>query len=137
MNEVLAWSPELATGIQEIDDQHRQLLSHAGEALEALRRRDRREAIERTLSFLMSYVRYHFAEEESHMRRLRYPRLEDHRAEHRDYLRRLEALRSHFEGEGDSTAVSMAVDSLLGAWLLDHIGTADRHFAEHARAAGA
>jgi hemerythrin len=137
MIKVLTWSPELATGIQVIDDQHRQLLSHAGEALEALGRRDRREVIERTLSFLMSYVRYHFASEESHMLRLRYPRLEEHRAEHRDYLRRLEALRSHFEGEGDSPAVSMAVDSLLGAWLLDHIGRTDRDFAEHARTAGA
>jgi hemerythrin len=135
MTSPLAWSPALATGIGVIDDQHQQLLARAGEVLESLARGER-EVIERALAYLASYAKFHFAEEEAHMLRLGYPRLDDHRAEHGDYVRRLRTLQAHFDGEGDSDAVSTSIDSLLSTWLLDHIGRVDRHFAEYARTAG-
>jgi hemerythrin len=137
MGRPVVWTPSLATGVDEIDSQHRQLFERANGFLDSLRQPERRGAIAEALAYLASYVRYHFATEEAHMARLGYPGRHQHQEEHRDYVRRLQALQSHFENEGDSAAVYLAIDSMIRTWLVDHVGRVDRHFGEFARASEA
>jgi hemerythrin len=135
MGRPVMWTPSLATGIADVDNQHRELFERANHFLEALREPDRRQTIAEALAYLASYARFHFAEEEAHMVRLGYPDVDAHRVEHREYAARLEALQTHFENEGDSAAVYLAIDSMLRTWLVDHIGRVDKRFGEFARAA--
>jgi len=121
----LEWSPSLAVGHDGIDGQHRELFDRASQFFAAAVA-DLEPTLNRAFLYLDSYVRFHFAQEEALMARLGYPELSAHREEHREYIRRLDAVKSHFESEGDSASVVAALDGLLRLWLVEHIGTSDR-----------
>jgi len=136
--EPLQWNPSLAVGQGEIDGQHRELFERAGHFFAVRGAPDKVPQISAAFMYLDSYVRFHFAQEEKLMLRIGYPELVEHQGEHRDYIRRLDSVKSQFESEGDSAAVAMALDGLLRLWLVDHIGQADKRVGDFAaRAPGA
>jgi len=124
--EPLEWNQALAIGHPEIDGQHRELFDRANQFFAVVAERERQTEIALAFRYLDTYVRFHFAREEKLMRGLRYPGLAEHREEHREYIRRLDSVKSQFESEGDSTAVALALDGLLRLWLLQHVAEADR-----------
>jgi len=130
--EPLQWSQSIAVGHGEIDGQHRELFDRASQYFAVAGARDKLSQIEAAFMYLDSYVRFHFAHEEKLMRRLGFPGLEDHQKEHRDYIRRLDSVKSQFESEGDSPAVAVALDGLLRLWLMDHIAQSDRLVGDYA-----
>ncbi|HVP66919.1 MAG TPA: bacteriohemerythrin [Anaeromyxobacteraceae bacterium] len=134
----LEWTPTLSVGHDSIDGQHRELFDRAGQFFVAASSgsRDREPNLTRAFLYLDSYVRFHFAQEEALMSRLGYPGLAEHREEHRDYIRRLDAVKSQYESEGDSASVVAAVDGLLRLWLVEHIGTSDRRVGAFAASRG-
>jgi hemerythrin len=60
----VAWTEELATGIEVIDDQHKELFRRIDGLLEACKAGKGREAVAGVLAFLENYVVEHFAAEE-------------------------------------------------------------------------
>lgn len=124
--EPLEWNEALAIGHPEIDSQHRELFERANQFFAAAGERRNQGEIARAFSYLDTYVRFHFVREETLMRGLGYPGLAGHREQHRDYIRRLDSVKSQFDSEGDSAAVALALDGLLRLWLLEHVAEADR-----------
>lgn len=140
MIEDFTWSPALVVGHPTIDGQHRELFQRANQLFAALRAsgsESEGEEVRRTLRFLNEYVVFHFADEERFMDRIGYPQAAEHRAEHRDYVRRLQLLDAQFDSEAGSAAMVMAAAGFLRSWLLEHIGRADVALVAHARAMGA
>jgi len=115
----IGWSEALATGVDEIDAQHRDLLRH----VEALRRalRDDPAAVSRLLDYLGDYAVSHFATEERLMARHAYPGAEVHAAAHAGFLRAFARLRHDHELEGLTEGLAELIGSWLGDWLEDHI----------------
>jgi hemerythrin len=62
-----------------------------------------------------------------------YPRLPSHALEHAEFRRRLATLVPHWESEGDSSSLLMAVSGFLVRWLREHIGTSDRAIGDYLR----
>jgi len=137
MGSSLQWTPSIAVGHPEIDGQHRELFERASRFFDAANAKGPGEA-DFTTAFLYldSYVRFHFAQEERLMRRLGYPGVADHQAEHRIYVQRLDSVKSQFESEGDSVAATAALDGLLVLWLTEHISRADKALGEFAASNG-
>jgi hemerythrin len=130
------WQPSLATGIEEIDDQHRGLFERI-EALEtAIAAGEPAGRLEELFDYLARYAAEHFAAEERWMRATGYPGLAEHRREHADFTRRLRALVPHWESEGDSKALLLALVGFLHFWVADHVLVSDRNVTTHARAPG-
>src|SRR5512134_3985517 len=77
----IRWTPALAVGDADIDDQHRELFRRAARLIDALRSGDRGEVLP-TLAYLEAYAVHHFAGEERLMRELGYPGLAEHVAAH-------------------------------------------------------
>jgi hemerythrin-like metal-binding protein len=67
------------------------------------------------------------------MREAHYPRLASHMLEHAEFRRRLATLLPHWESEGDSTSLLMAVSGFLIRWLREHIASSDRAIGEYLR----
>jgi hemerythrin-like metal-binding protein len=123
---VLTWSPSLAIGVLEIDDQHRTLFERAGRFAAAVEAHERNTRLEELFAFLAGYALEHFASEESLMRRVGYPGLEQHQAEHRAFKQRLGSLVPQWDSEGDSTAMVLALLGFLDAWLTEHVRGSDQ-----------
>lgn len=130
----LEFNPILLTGVDEIDAQHRELFQRIGQLLDASRHRRSRDEVVRLLEFLGGYVVDHFAAEERTMEEAGYPKLEGHRAEHRQFVKELEILRHELKSEGPSNLFVIRVGNRVTEWLREHIYRTDRTLGEWLKA---
>jgi hemerythrin len=113
----LEFDPVLLTGVDEIDAQHRELFERVQALLDASRQRRSREEVVRFLEYLGHYVIDHFEAEERTMQQAGYPKLEGHRAEHRQLVKELEILRHELKSEGPSALFVIRVGNRVTEWL--------------------
>jgi hemerythrin len=121
---MIAWTPALAVGIEQIDAQHRELFRRAELFLSGIESCSRHE-IGVLLSYLRFYVVNHFGSEEEWMRELEYPDYAEHKRKHDRFLKDLLVLseeNERFEAPGLSP---LRVATWLNTWLTDHVGRAD------------
>jgi hemerythrin len=122
--------PLLLTGLDAIDDQHRELFARIGQLVEASKNHRSREEVVRLLEFLGGYVVDHFAAEEQIMQEVSYPRLGGHRAEHLQFVKELGILRHELKSEGPSNLFVIRVGNRVTEWLREHIYRTDRILAD-------
>jgi hemerythrin len=128
------FDPVLLTGVDEIDRQHRELFARVGALLEASRNQRSREEVIRLLEFLGGYVVEHFGAEERRMEEAGYPKIDGHRAEHRQLVKELEVLRHELKSEGPTRLFVIRVGNRVTEWLREHIYRTDRLLGEWLRA---
>jgi hemerythrin len=127
------WTPELTTGIDEIDADHRELLGRIAD-LHGCMRAGQTGSVASVLAGVRSYAKSHFATEEQHMRSLAFPGLERHRAEHARFSSELEAFEREWNARGATPSLAIGLAVWLSGWFRDHIRVFDLEFAAHARA---
>ena len=128
----IEWTPDLATGHERIDGQHRELFRRLDGLLDAMRLGDRAE-IGRLFDFLGSYVAEHFGEEERIMREAGYPGMNVHKAAHDRFVREYGELRRLYETSGAARAVAIKTEAWIVDWLSSHIARTDVTLARHLR----
>lgn len=121
----LEWTPALAVGVEDVDEQHRELFRRAERLITALRGGHREEVLP-LLSFLEGYVVFHFEAEERLMRERRYPGLDAHAAAHKRFREDYAAMMAQFLRAGPTALLALTVHNWLSDWLRAHIGEADR-----------
>jgi hemerythrin len=117
---VVQWSPAFATGVREIDDQHKRLVGYINELQEAPGQ-DGKD-LSRILECAIDYTLYHFAFEEALMESKGYPLLAAHKSVHEAFAAELRALKAQFKA---GTMTADALRETLARWLFDHISRAD------------
>jgi hemerythrin len=120
----LEWTSGLAVGVDEIDEQHRELFRRAERLILALRAGDRGE-VEPLLRYLSDYVVSHFDCEERWMTRAEYPGLAAHQDAHRRFKDDFAELTREYQRKGPTPLVALTVHNWLAAWLQQHISGSD------------
>lgn len=69
----IGWKESLAIGVEEIDNQHRELVRQFSRLLSACEEGKGEQEAREVLEFLEGYVRRHFSDEEALQRLHRYP----------------------------------------------------------------
>jgi hemerythrin len=131
----LEWTPALSVGIEEIDDQHRELFRRAARLLDGIRRGDPEE-IDELVDYLHRYAVSHFGAEEAAMRSSRYPGYARHKAEHDRFIADLLELSVENE-EAGGVFVAVKIDHWLSGWLRDHVSRIDTELGKFLAAARA
>ncbi len=128
-------SPEIH--MQEIDGQHRMLVTLMTDLHEALKYARATETISDAFDEVVEYTNYHFTVEERLMRESGFPGYLLHKAVHDVVRVQLLDLRAQFENGGRG-AVSPATLQFLRDWLISHITAEDEAMARYldAEAAG-
>jgi hemerythrin len=121
----IEWRDSLSIGVEEIDKQHKQLLSHFDQLLKACETGKGLEELNRLLGFLDEYVIKHFNDEESIQRLRNYPDYPAHKKEHESFITRLKLLKQEISTEGVAIHHLVETNNLLLKWLLHHISTVD------------
>jgi hemerythrin len=121
---------EATVGVPEMDIDHSiqlELLQEVERAVAALNRTSALTIMTR----LGDYSSAHFASEQILMRLHAYPRYAEHEAEHGRLLAELQRMQQRlaFDDRADLAAALKA----LRTWVVVHIQTADREFAQHMR----
>lgn len=117
--------PEYFTGIELIDDEHKQLFAYANEAFELLQEEftpDKYDNISHILEELRDYTKKHFADEESYMESIHYKRLFTQKIQHQQFIEKLDELDIDHLGETDDQDGQIrGILDFLTDWLVNHI----------------
>jgi hemerythrin len=121
----LVWTSALAVGVEEIDEQHRELFRRADLLLAAVLAGDRAAEVGRLVAFLQAYAKVHFAAEEQLMQASGYSQLAEHRGEHRWFEEELARLAAELAVAGPTAQLAYALDRHLAGWLRNHVCLTD------------
>lgn len=132
----LVWRDEFATGVEEIDEQHKILIHTLQEANQLLTNNSSAEVLDKITRDLLSYALYHFDTEEELMQQYGYSEqeedLEAHLAQHRSFSAKVVSIREDLKA---GTLISReALLGFLSDWLSHHILNTDKKLGAHIRA---
>jgi hemerythrin len=125
----LVWNSRMATGVAELDEQHKKLIGIINVLHDAMKEKRGQEAIGRTFDELLEYIRVHFATEENLMLQCAYPDYPLHKAEHD----RLTAIVLNYKKDIESGRKIFSTDVMvfLHDWLMKHTTGMDRDYGPH------
>jgi hemerythrin len=123
------WTPDLLTGVEAIDQQHREVFRIMDDLMQAMRYEYSSYEVNRTVRFLADYVIEHFHAEEKLMREHNYPKLQLHNRIHNGFMAKLLDLHNEIIHEGGSKARALKVQRLICGTLVQDIETYDKDLA--------
>ncbi len=132
---LVQWSDRYATGIAEVDDQHKTLFNAVNDLHDGLMGGKGKEAIQKTLDFLVDYTVKHFSDEEKFMKQQGFPGLSAHHTEHTMLLDEVASFREQYT-KNAAAVRPMEVARFLGDWLTHHIHQMDMQYAAFVKAKG-
>jgi len=123
---LLRWNEAaMATGVQSVDAQHKQLIDMLRQLDEACKHGAARERLNEMVIFLGDYATRHFTEEESIMDEMECPTRAKNKLAHRQFLHQFAKFRERFDKEGATTSLVLELKTLTSAWLKNHICRVD------------
>ena len=126
-----AWSAAYDTGHPVVDEHHHELTAIYGRLKTAVREKSGAR-IDEVLQALKDYSNFHFAAEAKLMRDSNYPFIEEHLAEHRSFVRRLNQFsQSLRDARSDERTLLFWINLFLFDWLASHSSTIDHHLVQY------
>ena len=120
------WSDGYGVGVQEIDEQHKELVDLLNQLHTGLIDRRSSETMRKILDELAEYTRTHFSVEESLMRVSNYPDFDLHKRYHEDLIAQIVALQDRLDSGDEKITFELLL--FLKLWLTNHINEADKLF---------
>ena len=118
MGIVFVWNEKYAVGETKLDNQHRYLFD-LGNKIESANESEAKAYIMK----LYKYAIAHFTAEETHMKKIKYPDLENHRKLHDKFITDLNLIAENFSNESFEK-----FKSFLYSWLIQHILNEDNKY---------
>jgi len=122
----LNWDNTLSTGINSIDDQHKELFNRINQLLMSMKDGKGKAEVIKTLDFLEGYVIKHFDEEEEIQKKNTYPKYNMQHKQHEEFKMELKELRKVFETTGVSAIFVINVQQKMSNWWRSHIKDLDK-----------
>ena len=126
---ILAWVPELDTGIDEIDRQHRRIVDYINKLYE-LRESPDREALGDVIGEMVDYTLSHFVFEETLIENAGYMFAGPHKKVYELFTRRVSEMQTRFDAGED---VAAELHGMLSRWLFNHIRNEDHGYVDAAK----
>ena len=111
------WDSSFSVGIEEIDEQHKQLIQCINE-LKIAFSYNKMYMIEEVLENLIEFTKHHFSFEENLMKEAGYPLLEEHLQSHQSFINRIMFFKDRYDN-GENIAKQLRND--LQLWIINHI----------------
>jgi len=127
----MRWRDIYATGVEEIDEQHKELFRRVGALLDACKKRKTFGEVEGVMKSMEEYLAGHFSYEENCMARCDYPGAEAHKKSHAEFLEDLRRLDERFKSMGPTLGFVAKVNPVVVDWLIGHVCGEDKKFASY------
>ena len=125
----IEWTNNLATGVKEFDDQHKEIFARVDRLSTACSEGKGREEVLRLLEFLGDYIKEHFAAEERLQMKYGYPGYAMHKSQHTRFIADITRLSTAFKTEGATLGLVIMTNKTLTSWLVQHISKTDTELA--------
>lgn len=130
----IEWRDYLAVGVDEIDNQHKELFTRFNSLLNACDEGKGDEEVKKLLGFLDDYVATHFRAEEKIQQEYGYPDYLHHKDQHRWFTDELAKLKGQFASQGPALGVVLSTNRFLVNWLIEHISKMDKVLGQYIKA---
>lgn len=121
------WAPDLAVGVFEIDNQHKELFKRINNLLDAMKQGKGNTEIGNTLKFLEDYTVKHFATEEKTMIEHNYAGYQAQKTAHERFIKELSDIKKSFRASTSANLeVLLKVQRQTSDWLINHISNMDK-----------
>lgn len=127
--EIIKWRNSFATGVEQFDNEHKQLFVLINRLHDGLVSGAESEVLLEVLGELTGYTRKHFEHEEKYMRRFLYPERAVHVKEHDSFRNTIEDIVSM--ATNGVEGLGLPVLKLMRSWLLGHIVESDGKYGAH------
>lgn len=122
----IIWTEDLSTGVETIDDQHKELFKRIDNLLDSCRLGKGKVEVKKMIQFLDDYVTIHFSEEEKYMQKYAYPEYDRHKGQHLEFTGNFMMLKNQLDNEGPGVHIVVATNQIVVDWLKNHIRKVDR-----------
>jgi hemerythrin len=129
----IVWTADLATGVNEIDEQHKELFRRINTLLEACREGKGKEEVHKVIQFLEDYVVVHFGSEEKYMVQYSFPSYAGHKSQHLEFMEKFSQIKATLTAEGPALVTVVATNHMLVEWLRTHIRRLDKELGAYLR----
>ena len=129
----MPWTPNLAIGVDIIDNQHKMLFEKAEKLFEAGRNKNSKEYISELLDFLDDYTKKHFADEEKYMLSINYPGYAEQKQAHTAFIGKIAKLREEYNKSGGSLVVIINANKMVLDWITQHISVMDKKIGDYVK----
>ena len=129
---LLTWTSHLATGIETIGSQHKQIVDYINQLHEVQQTGNRDETLQ-VMDGPVNYTATHFADEDAMLEKVGYPLAEAHKSVHARFVDKVSKLYAE-HAAGMDTAEDLL--NLLEGWLFTHSRLNDMAYVESLKAAG-
>ncbi|TDX53218.1 bacteriohemerythrin [Orenia marismortui] len=134
---IIKWSDDLNIGIEKIDQQHKEIFTQSNYFLKKIKEdkdnpAELKSNIEDLFYFLTDYFVTHFNDEERLQQKYNYPRYEQHKKVHHNFIERINQIKYSFWNEDhDIDYLKHEIKDEILVWLKDHIIKEDRLISEY------
>ena len=124
--ETIQWSERISVNNYDIDNQHKYLIQLTNNLILNSNAKVNSAIIGETLTKLYKYIKEHFKDEEALLEKFNYPKLEEHKKEHRKFVLRIAGFCKDVYDRKSTVTEEMI--SFLVVWLLNHTGVDDQDY---------
>ncbi len=125
------WTENLATGIKTIDEQHKDIINKMNEVFKSKNTSNNPKEVFETLKYLENYVKRHFADEEKIQLQSKYPKYQQHKQAHAEFIKSVDKLFEKFNKEGVVLTLIIDVNKTILDLFIKHITNVDKQFADY------
>jgi hemerythrin-like metal-binding protein len=126
---LIEWKDEFATGVPDVDSEHRQLIDLINALHVAVTREDVNYTVMDFLGQIYARISGHFALEEKIMRERRYDQYEDHKTDHERLLDELRDIMDDYEEHAYYSDEEFT--RVIESWFTQHFKTRDARLHKH------
>ena len=125
----IEWKEDLAVGVKEIDEQHKELFVKVNSLFDACNTGKGKEQIDPIIKYLQEYVVDHFGCEEALQKKYSYPGYEEHKGQHDKFIQDFLKLKEGIDKNGVTGLTIVQLNQTLVDWLIKHIRKTDKALA--------
>ncbi len=130
----VTWNDTWLVGVQEVDAQHKHLVSLLNQLHEAMMQGHGKNVLGPILDSLVRYTQVHFTAEERLMQQSKYPDIVNHKREHDALTQKVLDFQKNFVA--GRIALGIEVMQFLSSWLQGHIRGTDKKYVPFLHASG-
>jgi hemerythrin-like metal-binding protein len=127
-NNLLDWTDKFLFGIEDVDEQHKQLIELVNSMFASFKMDKTKKEIKENIKSFVDFASYHFGNEEQYFEQFNYSESKSHIKEHNEFLKQIKS----FQIDYNTNKVKFLDDimSYIKVWLYRHFTEEDIKFVE-------
>lgn len=127
--DLIKWDKEFSVGIEHFDDEHKILIKLINNLNSAMLEGKSKNVIDKIITELLEYTKFHFGKEEKEMLDIKYPGYSEQKKMHDMFIEKIKVFKNEFES--GEALLSLKIIDFLKDWLLSHIVKVDKKYKEY------